>query len=117
MGTQGSVEFMFDHTCNFRIPANGIDPEELELELIDFGAEEVFEDEDGILIYAPFNSFGTIQKELESRGLEILSSGFERIPQITKALTEAEMADVEKLIEKLEEDDDVMNVYHTMEEA
>ena len=117
MGTQGSVEFMFDHTCNFRIPANGMDPEELELELIDFGAEEVFEDEDGILIYAPFNSFGTIQKELENRDLEILSSGFERIPQITKKLTEAEVADVEKLIEKLEEDDDVMNVYHTMEEA
>ena len=79
--------------------------------------EEVFEDEDGILIYAPFSSFGTIQKELENRNLEILSSGFERIPQITKTLTEAEMADVEKLIEKLEEDDDVMNVYHTMEEA
>jgi transcriptional/translational regulatory protein YebC/TACO1 len=117
MGTQGSVEFMFDHTCNFRIPANGIDPEELELELIDFGAEEVFEDEDGILIYAPFGSFGTIQKELENRGLEILSSGFERIPQIMKKVTEAEMADIEKLIEKLEEDDDVMNVYHTMEEA
>jgi transcriptional/translational regulatory protein YebC/TACO1 len=116
MGTQGSVEFMFDHTCNFRIPATGIDPEELELELIDFGAEEVFEDEDGILIYAPFGSFGTIQKELENRGLEILSSGFERIPQITKALTEAQIADVEKLIEKIEEDDDVMNVYHTMEE-
>jgi transcriptional/translational regulatory protein YebC/TACO1 len=116
MGTQGSVEFMFDHTCNFRIPAVGIDPEELELELIDFGAEEVFEDEDGILIYAPFGSFGAIQKELENRNLEILSSGFERIPQITKKLTEAEMADVEKLIEKLEEDDDVMNVYHTMEE-
>jgi YebC/PmpR family DNA-binding regulatory protein len=116
MGTQGSVEFMFDHTCNFRIPANGIDPEELELELIDFGAEEVFEDEDGILIYASFGSFGTIQKELENRKIEILSSGFERIPQITKKLSEAEMADVEKLIEKIEEDDDVMNVYHTMEE-
>jgi transcriptional/translational regulatory protein YebC/TACO1 len=69
------------------------------------------------LIYAPFGSFGTIQKELENRGLEILSSGFERIPQITKKLSEAEMADIEKLIEKLEEDDDVMNVYHTMEEA
>jgi transcriptional/translational regulatory protein YebC/TACO1 len=68
------------------------------------------------LIYAPFGSFGAIQKELENRSLEILSSGFERIPQITKKLTEAEMADVEKLIEKLEEDDDVMNVYHTMEE-
>jgi transcriptional/translational regulatory protein YebC/TACO1 len=107
---------MFDHTCNFRIPKGEIDPEELELELIDFGAEEVFEDEDGILIYAPFGSFGTIQKELENRNMEILSSGFERIPQITKKLTEAEMADVEKLIEKMEEDDDVMNVYHTMEE-
>ena len=116
MGTQGSVEFMFDHTCNFRIPAGEIDPEELELELIDFGAEEVFEDEDGILIYAPFSSFGTIQKELENRKIDILSSGFERIPQITKKLSEAEMADVEKLIEKIEEDDDVMNVYHTMEE-
>ena len=53
---------------------------------------------------------------MENRGIEILSSGFERIPQITKKLTEAEMADVEKLIEKIEEDDDVMNVYHTMEE-
>ena len=95
---------------------NNIDIEELELEFIDFGAEEIFADEDGILIYAPFGSFGAIQKELESRGVEILSSGFERIPQITKKLTEAEMADVEKLIDKIEEDDDVMNVYHTMEE-
>ncbi|MEL1241272.1 YebC/PmpR family DNA-binding transcriptional regulator [Flavobacterium flavipallidum] len=116
MGTQGSVEFMFDHTCNFRIPKEGLDAEELELEFIDFGAEEVFEDEDGILIYAPFNSFGTIQKELENRGIDILSSGFERIPQITKKLNADQVADVEKLIEKIEEDDDVMNVYHTMEE-
>ena len=117
MGTQGSVEFMFDHTCNFRIPAAGQDIDELELEMIDFGVEEIFaDDEDGILMYAPFESFGAIQKELESRGLEILSSGFERIPQITKKLTEDQVADVEKLIEKMEEDDDVMNVYHTMEE-
>jgi YebC/PmpR family DNA-binding regulatory protein len=116
LGTQGSVEFMFDHSCNFRISKGQLDPEELELELIDFGAEEVFEDEDGILIYAPFGSFGAIQKELENRGFEILSSGFERIPQITKELTEAQIADVEKLIEKIEEDDDVMNVYHTMQE-
>ena len=57
-----------------------------------------------------------VEEELENRNMEILSSGFERIPQITKKLTEAEMADVEKLIEKMEEDDDVMNVYHTMEE-
>ncbi len=116
LGTQGSVEFMFDHTCNFRIPANdSIDLEEFELELIDFGIDEIFEDEDGIMIYAPFGSFGAIQKELEHRGIEILSSGFDRIPQVTKELSEAEMADVEKLLEKIEEDDDVQNVFHTME--
>ncbi len=117
LGTSGSVEFMFDHTCNFRIPAEGIDPEELELEMIDFGAEEVFaDDEDGILIYGTFESFGAIQKELEARGIEILSSGFERIPQVTKQLNEEQAADIEKLLEKLEEDDDVQNVYHTMQE-
>jgi transcriptional/translational regulatory protein YebC/TACO1 len=106
---------MFDHTCNFRIPNNGQDMEELELELIDFGVDEVFADEDGIMIYAPFSSFGAIQKELENMGTEILSSGFERIPTVTKALSEEQVADVEKLLEKLEEDDDVQNVYHTME--
>ncbi|WP_378187742.1 YebC/PmpR family DNA-binding transcriptional regulator [Aquimarina sp. W85] len=117
LGTSGSVEFMFDHTCNFRVAADGIDPEELELEFIDFGAEEVFKDDDGILIYAPFESFGAIQKELERREIEILSSGFERIPQVTKKLTEEQVADVEKLLEKIEEDEDVQNVYHTMEES
>ncbi|WP_067035238.1 YebC/PmpR family DNA-binding transcriptional regulator [Allomuricauda sp. CP2A] len=116
LGTSGSVEFMFDHTCNFTINGEGIDAEELELEMIDFGAEEVFVDEEGIHIYAPFESFGAIQKELESRDIEILSSGFDRIPQVTKELSEEEMADVEKLLEKIEEDDDVQNVYHAMKE-
>lgn len=116
LGTSGSVEFMFDHTCNFTINGEGMDPEELELEMIDFGAEEVFIDEDGIHIYAPFENFGAIQKELESRDIEIISSGFERIPQVTKELSEEEVADVEKLLEKIEEDDDVQNVYHTMKE-
>lgn len=116
LGTSGSVSFMFDHTCNFRIPKDGLpmDLEELELELIDSNIDEIFEDEDGILIYAPFESFGAIQKYLEEKNIEILSSGFERIPQNTTQLTEAQMADVEKLLEKIEEDDDVMNVYHTM---
>jgi len=116
LGTSGSVVFMFDHTCNFRINGEEVDPEELELEMIDFGAEEVFADEDGILIYAPFENFGAIQKELEARKIEILSSGFERIPQVTKELNEQQVADVEKLLEKLEEDDDVQNVYHSMKE-
>ena len=112
LGTSGSVVFMFDHTCNFRINAEGLDPEEIELEFIDFGAED-----DGILIYAPFESFGAIQSELEKRDIEILSSGFERIPQVTKKLNPEQAVDVEKLLEKIEEDDDVQNVYHTMEES
>lgn len=116
LGTSGSVEFMFDHTCNFRIQSEGIDIEDLELELIDFGAEEIFQDEDGIIIYAPFESFGAIQKELEDRSIEILSSGFERIPTTTTTLNEEQVADIEKLLEKIEEDDDVQNVYHSMQE-
>ena len=117
LGTSGSVAFMFDHTCNFRINGDELDPEEIELEFIDHGAEEVFSDDDGILIYAPFDCFGSIQSELESRNIEILSSGFERIPHTTKELNEEQIAEVEKLLEKIEEDDDVQNVYHSMKES
>lgn len=116
LGTSGSVEFMFDHTCSFTLKAEGLDPEELELDMIDYGAEEVFTDEDGIHIYAPFESFGAIQKEIESRDIEIISSGFDRIPQVTKALSPEQSEDVEKLLEKIEEDDDVQNVFHSMQE-
>ena len=117
LATSGSVAFMFDHTCNFRINAEGLDPQEIELDFIDFGAEEVFATHDGILIYAPFESFGVIQAELESREIEILSSGFEHIPQVVKTLSSHAAADIEKLLEKLEEDDDVQFVYHTMKES
>ena len=117
LGTSGSVVFMFDHTCNFRINPDQIDLEELELELIDHGVEEVFEDDDGILIYAPFESFGDIQSALEQQNIEILSSGFERIPQITNKISSEQAQDVEKLLEMIEEDDDVQNVYHTMDES
>ena len=114
LGTSGSVEFMFDHTCNFRIPNEGLDAEQLELEFIDFGVDEVFIDEDGILLYAPFESFGAIQKELENRNIQILSSAFERIPTTTTTLTFEAVEKVEKLLEKLEDDEDVQNVYHNM---
>jgi len=119
LGTSGSVVFMFDHTCNFRIKAEDLtmDLEEFELELIDFEVEEVFEDEDGILIYAPFEQFGAIQKYLEENNVEILSSGFERIPTTTKKLTEDQEVEVDKLLERLEEDDDVQNVYHSLEHS
>jgi transcriptional/translational regulatory protein YebC/TACO1 len=107
---------MFDHTCNFRISSEGRDAETLELEMIDFGAEEVFEDEGEIMIYAPFENFGDIQRHFEESHIEILASGFDRIPQITKGLNDEEKQQVDKLLEKIEEDDDVQNVYHTMKE-
>ncbi len=117
LGTSGSVIFMFDHTCNFTIKKEDlkIDLEEFELEVIDFDVEEIFEDEEGIHIYAPFEQFGAIQKYLEDNAIEILSSDFERIPTTTTKLSEEAQADVEKLLERLEDEDDVQNVYHSME--
>jgi transcriptional/translational regulatory protein YebC/TACO1 len=107
---------MFDHTCTFTIKKEDItiDLEELELELIDFDVEEVFDDEEGIIVYAPFEQFGAIQSFFENENVEILSSGFDRIPTTTTKLSEEQQADVEKLLEKLEEDEDVQTVYHSM---
>jgi YebC/PmpR family DNA-binding regulatory protein len=118
-GTSGSVEFMFERKCHFKVLDQQFDLEELEFELIDFGAEEVFieeteGDEKYIMIYGDFPNFGAIQKELEIREIEIVESGFERIPTNTKKLSEAQTEEVEKLLEKMEEEDDVMNVYHNM---
>tara|TARA_B100000579_G_scaffold430262_1_gene443338 strand:+ start:664 stop:1380 length:717 start_codon:yes stop_codon:yes gene_type:complete len=115
LGTSGSVEFMFERSCNFRITAEGLDVEEIELEFIDFGVEDVFVDESEILIYAPFEKFGAIQKELENCSIEILSSGFDRIPKITKKISVKQQEEVLRLIDKIEEDDDVQNVYHAMD--
>lgn len=120
LGTSGSVEFLFERKCHFRIPKNNIDVEEFEFEMIDFGAEEIFEEEgeddkdNSIMVYGEFPNFGSIQKALEDKKLEILESGFERIPLNTKELNEAQQTDVEKLLEKLEDNDDVQYVYHTM---
>ena len=117
LGTSGSVVFMFDHVCSFTLKREDItiDLEELELELIDFEVEEVFNDEEGIIIYAPFEEFGALQCYFEENNIEILSSGFERIPANTTKLTEEQQADVEKLLDRLEDDDDVQNVYNSME--
>ena len=116
LGTSGSVSFMFDHTCNFRINKDGLDSEEIELDFIDFGVEEVFIDDNDILIYAPFEYFGEIQSELEKRKIEIVSSGFDRIPNTFKEVNDEQKTEIEKLLEKIEDDDDVQNVYHSMKE-
>ncbi len=116
LATQGSVSFMFDHKCQFKINGEGLDLEEFEFELIDHGAEEVFEDEDGIMIYGNFESFGALQSALEGGSHEIVSSGFEWIPNVMKEVDEGLMPEIDKLLEKLEEDDDVQNVFHNMED-
>ena len=116
LGTSGSVAFMFDHTCNFKINKENIDIENLEFDLIDFGVEEVFEEDTSILIYGPFDSFGEIQKELESKKIEIISSGFDRIPNNLKEVSSEDRNENEKLLEMIENDDDVQNVFHNMKD-
>ena len=117
LGTQGMLDFIFTRKSVFKIAnAPEIDLEELEFELIDLGVDEVFLDEETnqINIYGEFTSFGAIQKFLEGKGFELLGADFERIPNETKDLTDEQAADIEKLIDRLEEDDDVQNVYHNM---
>ncbi len=114
LGTSGSVEFMFTHVCFFKLNGAGRDADELALDLIDHGAEEVEADGDAIVVYGPFEAFGALQKVLEELGIEILESGLDRIPSMTKELDPEATAEVEKLLERIEEDDDVQNVYHTL---
>ena len=120
LGTSGSVSFMFEHKCHFKVKEKeGIDMEEFELEMIDFGVDEIFADaeEGNIEIYGVFENFGNIQKYLEQNEFEIVSAEFERIPTDTKEVTAEQQADIEKLLAKFEEDDDVTNVFHNMKEA
>ncbi|MGM9783686.1 MAG: YebC/PmpR family DNA-binding transcriptional regulator [Candidatus Cryptobacteroides sp.] len=125
LGTSGSVSFMFDHKCVFRIKSKeGVDLEELELELIDYGVDELFEEEvedkDGnvskeICIYGDYTSYGTIQKYIEDNGYELVSGGFERIPTTElKDVTPEQRATLDKLTGLLEDDEDVTNVYTTL---
>ena len=117
IGTSGMLDFIFDRKSVFKIANKpGLDPEELEFELIDYGADEVFLDEEHnqIVIYGEFSAFGALQKYLEENGYEVQGADFERLANDTKELSEDQAAEVEKLIERIEEDDDVQNVYHNM---
>ena len=118
LGTSGSLSFLFEHKSVFHIkPKDGVSLEDLELELIDFGVDEVDADEEEIVIYGEFESFNAIQKYLEDNGFEITSAEFERIPNDTKEVTDEQRAQIEKLIERIEEDEDVQNVFHNMKES
>lgn len=117
LGTQGSLTFLFDHKSVFKIkPKDGVSLEDLELELIDYGVDEIEADEDEIVLYGEFEEFANIQKYLEGNGFEIVSAEFERIPHELKEVTAEQRATLDKLLEKLEEDEDVQNVFHNMKE-
>ena len=128
LGTTGSVSFMFDRKCTFRVKEKeGVDLEELELELIDYGVEELFrqeeEDKDGnvtpvIVMYGEYSAYGQIQKYIEENGYELISGGFEQIPNVDlKEVTEEQRATLDKLTGMLEDDEDVTNVYSTLKPA
>ena len=117
LGTSGCVDYLFEHKCLFKIKSKeGVDIEELELEMIDFGIQEIFAEDENIIIYGDFEAFGPIQKYIEDNGFEIVTADFERIPSEIKELNEEQMAEVEKLLEKLEDDEDVTNVFHNMKD-
>jgi YebC/PmpR family DNA-binding regulatory protein len=116
LGTTGMTDFLFDRKCTFRIALkDGLNMEDMEFEMIDYGVDEVFIDEGEIMIYAEFSNFGPIQKYLEENKFEIKSFAFERIPKETKVLSPEQQVDVEKLLEKMEDDEDVINVFHNMQ--
>ncbi len=117
LGKTGSLDFIFSRKGVFKIKAAGLDPEELELELIDSGLEELFSDpEEGtIIIYTAFNDYSTMQKALELKGFDVLGAELERIPQsFADGLSEEQENEILELIEKFEEDDDIQRVYHNM---
>ncbi len=116
LGTNNSVGFMFDHKASFTIKAEGLDMEELELDLIDHGLEEIAEDEGEFILIVPFVEFGSMQKALDARGLEVISSSTDRIPHNYIKLNEAQEAEVMKVIDMLENDEDVQQVFHSMEQ-
>lgn len=115
LGNSGSVAFMFNHKGVFKSKAEGRDWDELELELIDAGLEEIKREDDEVVLYTDFADFGAMQKALEDRNIETTSAQAEWIPTMTKKLGDSEVEQMIKLLDKLEEDDDVLNVFHTMD--
>jgi YebC/PmpR family DNA-binding regulatory protein len=116
LGTSGSVSFMFERKALFKINSAGLDKDTIELELIDYGAEELTWDDETheLIIQTAFTDFGAMQKGLEDKGYEIKESSKVFMPTTTKEVTEEQEADVMALIEKMEEDDDILAVYHNL---
>lgn len=115
LGNSGSVSFLFNRKGVFKVKAEGHDWEDLELKLIDAGLDEIKQDEEEMVLYTDFTDFGTMQKALEDLNIETTSAQLEWLPNTTKKLSDAEVDQVIKLVDRLEEDDDVLYVFHTMD--
>jgi YebC/PmpR family DNA-binding regulatory protein len=115
LGTSGSVSFMFNHMGEFKIKNDNLDIEELEFELIDFGLEEIGEDSEGnIIIRTPFTEFGNMNKALEEKKINVITAELTQIPTTTVELSEEDANEVLKLVDNLEQDEDVQKVYHNL---
>lgn len=115
LGTSGSVAFMFDRVGEFVFELGDKTMDDIELDLIDGGAEEIeMGDENTVYVYTAFEDFGQMQAKLEELGIEVKEASLQRFPQVTKELTDEQKEDIEKLIEKFEDDDDVQKVFHNM---
>lgn len=109
----GSLEFMFNRKAVFRIEENidELDVEELEFEMIDAGLEEIVKEEDNITIYGDYTSFGTLQTAIEEKNIEVAKSNLQRIPTSSVEFTEEQLVDIEKMLDKIEDDDDIQQVF------
>jgi YebC/PmpR family DNA-binding regulatory protein len=114
LGKTGSLAFIFDRRGVFKFAAEGVDTDELELELIDFGLEDIDIDEGEVYVYSSFEDFGKMQKALEDKGVNILSAELQRLPNTTVELNEEQQHEILTLVERMEEDDDIQAVYHNM---
>lgn len=114
LGKTGSLDYLFERKGSFKFPKGDFDMEELELELIDYGADEIFEADGEVNVYTSFQDYGKMQKALEEKGINVTNSELVRIPASVTELTEEQQKEVEELIDKLEQDDDVQNVFHNM---
>lgn len=115
LGNSGSVAFTFNRMGEFKVKNSGQNIEDLELELIDYGLEEIGEDSEGnIIIRTAYNEFGNMSKALEEKGIEVVTAELTRIPATTVELNEEQSNDVLKMVDMLEQDEDVQKVYHNL---
>ena len=117
LGTSGSLEFIFDRKGVFTIPAADVNRDELELTLIEHGAEDIVEQDEDIIAYTSFHDFINMQRALEAAGIAVTTAELRRIPNNLVTLSDDQAEDIIKIIERLEDDDDVQNVFHNMNES